>query len=497
VLQPQIGPLIAGLLPADIDVEVISDTWDEPDWERDYDLLFITCAHSDFDRARQVSHYWRRRGAKTVFGGIMASTYHQLCRPFFDSVVVGDAEGVVPQLYEDFCNGELKPLYISKPYDPLKVPVPRFDLLADKQVLPLSLEATRGCPFTCEFCTLTGIGTRHHTRPVELIVRDIREGQRQLKGKVSEWKRWGVAFCDNNIGGNPAHLHQICDAVGPMKIRWGSAATFNVISDPEMVKKLSRSGCRFLFVGLESLNPATIADMHKHQNAIENTKAVLAQCRDNGILILSGLLLSSSTDSRSYIETIPRRLRECGLQVPSFICFECPIPGTPYFNRLAAPERPAFMPNTLLRDYTGYTLVVRPEHESVDDFIEAYKWVLDATFTTAAKLRKLAGDLPRLLIRGYWESAITDLIHQLGVVYKPPHPDRTYLPETDVVPPEMSSVPLCDDDFESDEEYRSIMEPWQVTDSEGRVLPQWLGSTRVYSGKGQVSMGARQLIVRA
>ena len=74
VLQPQIGPLIAALLPADVDVEVINDTWEDPDWERDYDLLFISGMHSDFDRARQISHYWRRRGAKTVYGGTMAST---------------------------------------------------------------------------------------------------------------------------------------------------------------------------------------------------------------------------------------------------------------------------------------------------------------------------------------------------------------------------------------------------------------------------------------
>src|SRR3712207_2285441 len=151
-LQPLIGPLIAGLLPRDIEIEVINDTWEEPPWERDFDLLFITGMHSDFDRARQLSHYWRRRGAKTVFGGIMASTYTSLCLPFFDAVVVGDAEGSVQQIYKDFCAGELKPVYVSGPYDPAQVPVPRFDLLAGKQLIPRSFEVTRGCPFTCEFC---------------------------------------------------------------------------------------------------------------------------------------------------------------------------------------------------------------------------------------------------------------------------------------------------------------------------------------------------------
>src|SRR6185436_6600894 len=84
-------------------------------------------------------------------------------------------------------------------------------------------------------------------------------------------------------------------------------------------------------------------------------------------------------------------------------------------------------------------------------------------------------------------------IQQFSVVYRPPHPDRTYLPQTDVVPPEMSSVPLTDADFDSEEERAAIMEPWQVTDSEGRVLPQWLQATKVYQAKGALSDNVVQL----
>jgi hypothetical protein len=69
VLQPQIGPLVAALLPPEVEVDVVNDTWEDPDWSRDYDLVFLSALHSDFDRARQISHYYRRRGARTVLGG--------------------------------------------------------------------------------------------------------------------------------------------------------------------------------------------------------------------------------------------------------------------------------------------------------------------------------------------------------------------------------------------------------------------------------------------
>src|SRR5262249_9206779 len=156
--------------------------------------------------------------------------------------------------------------YVSSAYDPKEVPVPRFDLLAGKQLIPLSFEVTRGCPFACEFCALTGIGTRHHVRPPETVVRDIREGRRMLRHLVPWYQRRMFGFLDNNIGGNPAYLRQLCEVLEPLGIIWGSGITFNVVADPDMVKRLSRAGCRVLFMGLESLNPATLTDMHKYQN---------------------------------------------------------------------------------------------------------------------------------------------------------------------------------------------------------------------------------------
>ena len=492
-LQPQIAPLIAGLLPSDIEIDVVLDTWREPDWTRDYDLLILSALHSDFDRARQISHYWRRRGAKTVFGGVFASTYPLLCRPFFDAVIVGDAEGAVPEVYRDFCRGVLRPIYVSSAYDPMRLPVPRFDLAADQQMLPLSLEATRGCPFSCEFCSLTGLGTRFHTRPPEMVVRDLQEGRRMLKGLVPDYKLPGVGFLDNNIGGSLPYLAKLLEAITPLKIRWGAAITFNCVLDPDVVKALARAGCRVLFMGLESFNPAAIADMRKYQNLVDQTRSVIDRCRKQGILVMSGLMISPTIDDERSIDAIPGQLAESGLHVPTFVSFECPFPGTPYFQRLAAARQPAFLPDALLRDFTGYTLVVRPERESVERFVELYKRVLRATFTTRAKFRKLVDDLPQLLSSGVWESAMVDIGHQFSV-YRSPHPDRTYVAGSDVPPPEATNVPLTASDFDSEEEYRSVMEPLRVTDGAGRVLPQWLGSRRVFDKKGRISSEILDLV---
>lgn len=493
IVQPLIGPYIAGLLPPDVEVQMINETWEDPDWSQDYDLLFISSLHSDFDRARQISHYWRRRGARTIFGGNMASNYSHLCQPYFDSVVVGDPEGTVPQIFQDFLHDKLEPLYVSPAYDASRVPVPRFDLLAGKHPIPLSLEATRGCPFRCDFCALTGLGTRFHTRPVEMVVRDIRKGQRMLHGKVPSYKIRQVSFVDNNIGGDPNYLKELCEALTPLKIYWGSSVTYNVASDQDAIKMLLRSGCRFLYIGLESFNPEALADMNKSHNAAEKMRSLLEYCRKSGLLIVAGLMVSPVVDDCTYLQSIPQHLEECGLHLPSYISFECPIPGTPNFTRLAEEKEPAFLPNALLRDFNGYTLTVMPKKESLKDFIEAYRYALDNTFNTRVKLRKFADDMRYFLPRSFLISAISTTA-QLFTRSKYSDPDRTYIASTDIEPPEAKTVPLTDDDFDSEEERQIILEPWRVTDADGHILPIWRQPTKVYGNKGNISEDALRLV---
>lgn len=471
-MQPQIGPMLAGLLPDTAEIEIVNETWQEPDWTRSYDLVFIAAMHSDFDRARQVSHYWRRRGATTVFGGYLAASHPQMCAPWFDAVVSGDPEANVPKLYADFQAGRLQPLYDRRGYDARLLRPPRFDLLVGKARHPFAFEATRGCPFACDFCVLTGFGTRHHTRDVAEVVRDICAGQDMLKGKLISFQRRVVGFTDNNLAGHPGWFRQFCEAIRPLGIHWYAAVTFNVIADPGMVALMAKSGCRVLFVGLESFNAATLRDMRKHQNAVPKIKAALASCRDAGILVISGMMVSPISDDLAYIRRLPAYLAEAGLHVPTFLCFESPIPGTPQFNRLAGEAISPFMPNAMLHDFSGYTLTLRPRHASAEEFVAAYRQSVAEVFSWKNRARKLAADLPKLLRRGGWFPALVDLVDMLSLQNAGlPAPGRTWIAGTDVYPPER--VPLRESDFDSEAQAAAVLAATRVTDERGRVLPGW------------------------
>ena len=482
-LQPQIGPLVAALLPSDLDIDVVNDTWEDPDWECDYDLVFLSALHSDFDRARQISHYYRRRGATTVLGGPMATSFPELCAPWFDAITIGDPEGVVPRLWRDFLAGRLAPVYRAQPYDPLAVPTPRFDLVRGNPMVPISLEASRGCPFSCAFCTLTGLGTRYHTRPIELVVRDILSAQQMLTDKVAWPQRRLVGFMDNNIGGNPRWLAQLCDALAPLRIRWSSCVTFNVLRDEAMLDRLAASGCGMLYFGLESFNPAALEGMRKRQNVLDDVRRVVDAARRRGILITAGLMLSPVIDTLEDIARIPEHLRKVGLHVPTYIAFDTPIPGTPQFNRLAVSEARALLPGVPLRDLTGYTLATRPRHATPEAFIDAFKQVHQSVYSLATGMRKLADDLPRLLSRGHVAPALLDVFEVLCDA-QPLPADRTFIAGTDKAPPER--VPLSDADFATEAERDAVLSPWTVSDTAGRVLPHWRGAKPVYASKGRV-----------
>jgi hypothetical protein len=486
VLQPQVGPLIAALLPGDAQIDLVNDVWDDPDWSRDYDLVFLSALHSDFDRARQISHYYRRRGAKTVLGGVMATLYPDLCAPYFDAVAIGDPESTVPRIARDFSAGTLQPRYRGEPYVAERVPTPRLDLVRERQILPLAHEATRGCPFTCEFCALTALGTRHHHRRARDVRDDLAAGRAMLAGRAHAWQRRLAIFYDNNIGGHPGHLRALCATLADSGLRWGACVTFNVLADEALLDAMAAGGCRLVYVGLESFNPQAIADMRKHQNAVGETRRVVDACRRRGILVTAGLMLSPAIDTLEYIARLPELLDAAGLHVPTYISFETPFPGTPHFQRLAADPSHPMLADAPLADFNGYTLVTRPAHASPEAFVAAYLDAHRRVYALPRRLRKLAADVPRFLAAGKPLPALFDAFEMLAV--ERPRPEgRTYIAGRDLPFPELGAVPFAADDFASDTERAAILEPWKVTDAAGAVLPQWQGAQPLYRAKGRVA----------
>ena len=170
--------------------------------------------------------------------------------------------------------------------------------------------------------------------------------------------------------------------------------------------------------------------------------------------------------------------RTTSTPVPSFVSFETPIPGTPFFDRMAGSARPMFLPNANLYDFSAYTLVLQPQRAELQPFLDTYRDTMERIYAPGHRLAKLTDDLPKLLRRGSWTAAALD-VGDMWATRFDPVPGRTFMAGTDTLPPEV--VPFAADDFDSEAQRIEICSPTMVTDEFGHVLPAWREHQKVFA----------------
>ena len=370
VMQSAVPELIAALCPDHAEVELYNEKEVDIPLERDWDLVFFSYLHSYYEHTKVLSTLLRRRGIKTVAGGRHAAHFADDCEKYFDAVVTGEPESNVPALIEDFERGQLKTRYDLPARGAAEIRPYRYDLIdfrTNDMRLP-GIEASRGCPFACNFCVLTG-HEKYRYRPVRQVVDEIKFKMRWNKNYFGLLDNV-FGFLDNNLGGSRRYLHELCEALIPLRKTWGCAMTFNVLKDEETVKLMARAGCRYVYTGLESLNPDSIKSMNKGQNQIAEVDSVIRRCFANGIMLSFGLLVGSDGDTNEYLTKLPTYLSDLSYFNITFLGIVCPYPETPFYRQLKREGR--ILPRTVSRDYDGYTLCHRPLAIEPSEVIEHF-----------------------------------------------------------------------------------------------------------------------------
>ncbi len=167
-------PLLAAMTPDTWEVEVKIEVVDDIPLETDADLVGIgTMGHTVW-RAVELAREFRARGKPVFLGGYMASLVAEMALEHVDSVVVGDAEISYPQLLRDFeKTGKLERIYRNPVESLAGLPVPRYRLLTEKPIgRMLPVQAGRGCPHLCSFCSIACLYRgRYLARKVDEVMR--------------------------------------------------------------------------------------------------------------------------------------------------------------------------------------------------------------------------------------------------------------------------------------------------------------------------------------
>jgi radical SAM superfamily enzyme YgiQ (UPF0313 family) len=331
-MEPLAPATLAGLTPRDRETEIrfYDDRMEPIPFDEPTDLVAISVETYTAKRSYQIASEFRRRGVPVVMGGFHPTLVPDEAREYAESIVVGEAEGLWPQVIADFRNGRLRDAYrqVGRPaLTNLRVDRSIFD---GKRYLPVGLvEAGRGCHFRCEFCAIQSYFANTQTRrPTEDILDEVRRIKKPL-----------IFFVDDNITSNMDQAKEFFRALIPLKIRWVSQASINAAHDEEFLRLIKASGCQGLLIGFETLNPDTLRRMRKSFNLMHGGyERALANLRRHEIRLYVTFILGYDEDNSDTLEATLSFAKRHRFYIVAFNHLT-PFPGTPLYERLKSEGR--------------------------------------------------------------------------------------------------------------------------------------------------------------
>jgi radical SAM superfamily enzyme YgiQ (UPF0313 family) len=365
---PLPGLLLAGMTPPILDIEVLHEMVRPIDYKTSADFIALSFMDYLAPHAYEVAKRFKALGKTVVGGGKFASTFPDEVQPHFDSILVGEAQGIWPLMVEDMVNGRLKSRYYADPSLGLKnIPPPRYDLAEKKFSAPVVTEASRGCPHPCTYCQLNIRRLPYRTRPVEDVIRDL-----MSTSSIPWYKRKMAMILDNNLGGDLKFAKDLLREIAKLKF-WGIGTQFSIecLRDNEFVELLAKARTRMAFIGMESLNTASLNGVQKKQNKVNEYKTLIEKLHSKGILTFTGMMFALEEDTKEYYETLPARLNEVGNAV-ILSSISIPLYGTPWYNRVLYEGR---ITDFDITHYEGDHLVFKHKTLEDEEIYAAYKKV--------------------------------------------------------------------------------------------------------------------------
>ncbi len=360
----QLG-ILAALTPSDFEIVMYDDRMETIPYDEPTDIAAITVETFTARRAYEISAEFRRRGVKTVMGGMHAMLIPEEVGEHCDCVIVGDAEPVWEIMLNDFRRGELKPRYdVVQPTCPQINVITRRDIFEGKGYLPITLlQFSRGCSHKCSFCASSVYFKAHHyCRPVEDVIKEIKSQKRKL-----------LFFVDDNIVCDHEKAKELFRALIPLKIRWVSQGSMDMLHDEELMRLMVKSGCLGLVIGFESISPESVSEMNKGTNrkgSADMYKWEIGELRRWGLQTWAAFTVGHDSDT---IESIRAT---CDFAIKNKFTFAAynilmPYPNTPLYERLEREGRLLYDGKWWLHeDYRFNYASIVPKNMTADELTE-------------------------------------------------------------------------------------------------------------------------------
>ncbi|MGZ3526004.1 MAG: B12-binding domain-containing radical SAM protein [Thermodesulfobacteriota bacterium] len=372
--------LLASLFSKAYEVKIINEAIEKIDFHAHVDLVGITGLTCVIKRAYAVADRFRERGVKVVLGGVHPSLLPEEAKEHADSVLIGEAEGILQAVLKDFEAGQLKPFYKNQEWSDLReMPIPRRDLLGDHyKSFFKAIETTRGCPNRCEFCSVPTInGKCYRTRPLE----DVDHELSQIVGKKGEY----LFLVDDNVTAKEDYALGLFEIFKRHRVRWMGFATVQMARHENLLKKARESGCISLFIGFESLLQENLDGVSKRFVHAEEVSDLIKTIRAHQIGIHGSFIFGFDGDDPTIFKRTVDFVQENNIELPTFSILT-PFPGTPLRKRMEEEKR------IFDHDWSHYDMshvVFKPKRMTVQELQAGYLWAQKYTCAPRSILKRL------------------------------------------------------------------------------------------------------------
>ncbi len=336
-------PLLAALTPPSHTVTIIDENIEPIDFARcaQADIVGVTGMNVQRHRMKEILGELRGRGVFTVVGGAWVTVQEDDITGLADVIFVGEAETTWPQFLSEWGEGRHRTRYEqAERTDMTTVPPPRLDLLRMHHYALGSLQFSRGCPFTCEFCDIiVTFGRRPRLKTSAQIVAE-------LDGIVAAGKT-SAFIVDDNLIGNKAGVKKLLKDVHAWQEKHGyplmfaTEASIDLAEDAELMQLMVDANITEVFIGIESPNEESLRETKKLQNLRGRGGTMLDKVhriQEAGIEVWCGIIVGFDNDDPGIFTAQRRFLAESRI-ASVMVNMLVAIPRTPLYKRLRAEGR--------------------------------------------------------------------------------------------------------------------------------------------------------------
>ena len=367
--------------------------------EEKIDLVGIGAMTRMIAKAYKMADAIRGAGVKVVMGGphvteVPDEALGKNGGPrHADAVALGEADATWELILKDAANGELKDIYQPEldakgndikpslqdyphiPWETLDLEqfslVPKFLQKTMSKLgegwgkfFVVPIETGRGCPYGCEFCTVTGFfGDSIRFRTNESVVEELL----RLKKRAKEEKgQMAVFFIDDNLAINKKRVKSLLRAIiaADAQLPWVAQISANLLGDEELVDLIADSGGKWVFIGMESIDPANMASVNKNFSRPANYQEVLDNLARRNIYAITSFIFGMDNDTVGVSDRTVGEIEKWQPGLPVFGQLT-PFPSTPLYDRLKDSGRLTRPTHWL--DFAPFVMAHAPLKMSIDE----------------------------------------------------------------------------------------------------------------------------------